>query len=64
MKIQIKYLIFFKKILDFNKQQKGNGLPRMFARQDKVSNRSRASDLLTPNFQLPIALEQVKASNK
>ena len=36
----------------------------MFARQDKVSNRSRASDLLTPNFQLPIALEQVKASNK
>ena len=35
----------FKKILDFNKQQKGNGLPRMFPRQDKVSNRSRASDL-------------------
>ena len=56
------------KILDFNKQQKGKGLPSDLARiagEAKVSDRNHIK-FLTPKQmlqRLPIALAQVKAGN-
>ena len=53
------------KTLDFNKQQKGKGLPSNLARVAHVSDRKHIK-ILTPKQmlqRLPIALEQVKAGN-
>ena len=46
MKIQIKWSILLEKILDFNKQQRGNGLPSDLARVAKFPDRKHIEMLI------------------
>ena len=53
------------KILDFNKQQRGNGLPSDLARVAKFPDRKHIEMLILKQMiqWLPIALAQVKSGN-
>ena len=46
MKIQIKWSILLEKILDFNEQQRGNGLPSDIARVAKFPDRKHIEMLI------------------